>query len=130
MRMHLVLGALLAILAVMLGAFGAHGLKNILDAGAMNTFEIGVRYQMYHALAILLLGGLAAQANLAWCRRAAQMFIVGCVLFSGSIYLLALTGQKWLGPITPVGGLCFMLGWGAVVVALVKGPDRSEDERK
>lgn len=112
MRTYLLIGALLALLGVMLGAFGAHSLKNILDANALATFEVGVRYQLYHALAVIVLGGLAAQANLRWCRRAALLFIVGCVLFSGSIYLLALTGMKWFGPITPLGGgVLWLVGW-------------------
>jgi uncharacterized membrane protein YgdD (TMEM256/DUF423 family) len=128
MRTYLLIGALLALLGVMLGAFGAHGLKNILDANALATFEVGVRYQLYHALAVIVLGGLAAQANLRWCRRAALLFIVGCVLFSGSIYLLALTGMKWLGPVTPLGGVCFMAGWVALVIGLIKGPVQGEVE--
>lgn len=122
MRMYLLTGALIALLGVVLGAFGAHGLKNILDASALTTFEVAVRYQMYHALAIILLGGLAAHARLVWCRRAAMMFITGIILFSGSIYLLVLTGQKWLGPVTPLGGLCLMIGWACLIIALVKGP--------
>ncbi|MAJ69330.1 MAG: DUF423 domain-containing protein [Pseudomonadota bacterium] len=129
MRMYLLIGALLALLGVMLGAFGAHGLKNILDASALATFEVGVRYQMYHALAILLVGGLAAQASLVWRKRAALLFIIGSVLFSGSIYLLVLTGQKWLGPVTPLGGLCLMLGWVALVISVMKGADNSADTR-
>lgn len=128
MRTYLLIGALLALLGVMLGAFGAHSLKNILDANALATFEVGVRYQLYHALAVIVLGGLAAQANLRWCRRAALLFIVGCVLFSGSIYLLALTGMKWLGPVTPLGGVCFMAGWVALVIGLIKGPVQGEVE--
>lgn len=128
MRTYLLIGALLALLGVMLGAFGAHSLKNILDANALATFEVGVRYQLYHALAVIVLGGLAAQANLRWCRRAALLFIVGCVLFSGSIYLLALTGMKWFGPITPLGGMCFMAGWVALVIGLIKGPVQGEVE--
>ena len=128
MRTYLLIGALLALLGVMLGAFGAHGLKHILDANALATFEVGVRYQLYHALAVIVLGGLAAQANLRWCRRAALLFIVGCVLFSGSIYLLALTGMKWLGPVTPLGGVCFMAGWVALVIGLIKGPVQGEVE--
>jgi len=129
MRMYLLIGALLALLGVMLGAFGAHGLKNILDASALATFEVGVRYQMYHALAILLVGGLAAQASLVWRKRAALLFMIGSVLFSGSIYLLVLTGQKWLGPVTPLGGLCLMLGWVALVISVMKGADNSADTR-
>ncbi|MBR9793085.1 MAG: DUF423 domain-containing protein [Gammaproteobacteria bacterium] len=127
MRLYVMIGALLALLGVMLGAFGAHGLKNILDTSALATFEVGVRYQMYHALAILLVGGLAAQASMIWRKRAALLFVIGSVLFSGSIYLLVLTGQKWLGPVTPLGGLCLMLGWVALVIGVMKGVDNGAD---
>ena len=127
MRLYVMIGALLALLGVMLGAFGAHGLKNILDASALATFEVGVRYQMYHALAILVVGGLAAQASLVWRKRAAVVCIIGSVLLSGSIYLLVLTGQKWLGPVTPLGGLCLMLGWVALVIGVMKGADNGAD---
>ncbi|MDC8830572.1 DUF423 domain-containing protein [Alteromonas gilva] len=121
MNIQLVIGALLALSGVMLGAFGAHGLKSMLDSAALNTFEIGVRYQLYHGLAILMLAGLTQYASLPWCIRAAYFFIIGSALFSGSLYLLVLTGHKWLGPVTPLGGLCLMLGWLCVLVALVKG---------
>tara|TARA_Y100001968_G_scaffold330707_1_gene383313 strand:- start:776 stop:1180 length:405 start_codon:yes stop_codon:yes gene_type:complete len=129
MRLYVMLGALLALLGVMLGAFGAHGLKSMLDTSALATFEVGVRYQMYHSLAILLVGGLATQASLVWRKRAALLFIIGSVLFSGSIYLLVLTGQKWLGPVTPLGGLCLMLGWVALVIGVMKGADNGADTR-
>ncbi len=129
MKLYVMLGALLALVGVMLGAFGAHGLKKMLDTSALATFEVGVRYQMYHALAILLVSGLTAQASLVWRERAALFFIIGSVLFSGSIYLLVLTGQKWLGPVTPLGGLCLMLGWVALVIGVMKGADSNADIR-
>lgn len=128
MRMYLLIGALLALLGVMLGAFGAHGLKNMLSTAALETFEVGVRYQIYHSLAIMLLGGLTAQASALWCKRAAVLFMIGCVLFSGSIYLLTITGQKWLGPVTPLGGLCLMLGWASVIMGLIKGPEQQSGD--
>ena len=74
-----------------------------------------------------MVGGLAAQASLVWRKRAALLFIIGSVLFSGSIYLLVLTGQKWLGPVTPLGGLCLMLGWVALVIGVMKGADNGAD---
>ncbi|NVK56490.1 MAG: DUF423 domain-containing protein [Alteromonadaceae bacterium] len=125
MSIQLVIGVLLALSGVMLGAFGAHGLKSILDSAALNTFEIGVRYQLYHGLAILMLAGLTQRASSRWCIRAANFFITGCVLFSGSLYLLVLTGHKWLGPVTPLGGVCLMLGWLCVLMALIKGKERA-----
>lgn len=128
MKLSLIIGAVLGFTAVILGAFGAHGLKHVLDAGALNTFEIAVRYQMYHVLAILLIGALSPVASKTWLNRAAIGFIAGVVLFSGSLYLLIFTGQKWLGPITPLGGLCLMLGWGFTVIALTKGSDQGADK--
>ena len=127
MKLSLIIGAVLGLTAVILGAFGVHGLKHVLDAGALNTFEIAVRYQMYHALAILLIGALSHVASVTWLRRAAIGFIAGVVLFSGSLYLLIFTGQKWLGPITPLGGLCLMVGWGFTVIALTNGADNGAD---
>ncbi len=128
MKLSLIIGAVLGLTAVILGAFGAHGLKHVLDAGALNTFEIAVRYQMYHALAILLIGALSPVASKTWLTRAAMGYIAGVVLFSGSLYLLIFTGQKWLGPITPLGGLCLMIGWGFTVIALTKGADQGADK--
>lgn len=103
------LGALLGATAVLLGAFGAHAMKDTYDAAALRTFEIGVRYQMYHALALLMCGVLQA---LGWrTRAAAVLFVAGVALFSGSLYGLALGDLMWLGPVTPIGGLAFMAGW-------------------
>lgn len=100
---------------IALGAFGAHGLKNIVDASALNTFETGVRYQMYHCLAILVLG-LAPSIPEKIKKTVFWLFIVGIVFFSGSIYLLALNtvlpfDAAKIGFITPIGGLLFIIGW-------------------
>lgn len=121
-RISLVVGALLAMSSVILGAFGAHGLKNVLSVTSLNTFEIGVRYQMYHGLAILLLPALTPYTDKRWIYRVATSFIIGCILFSGSLYALATTGLKWLGPITPLGGLFFIAGWAMLAFALFRGP--------
>ncbi|ROQ21622.1 uncharacterized membrane protein YgdD (TMEM256/DUF423 family) [Marinimicrobium koreense] len=108
----LVLAALFGLLSVMLGAFAAHGLKARLPASALSAFETGVQYQMYHALALL-----AVVALLRWfgptlsLLTAGWAFVLGVLLFSGSLYGLALGGPRWLGPVTPLGGLCFMMGW-------------------
>jgi uncharacterized membrane protein YgdD (TMEM256/DUF423 family) len=99
-----VVGSLLALLGVAAGAFGAHGLKRVVDAARMETFEVAVRYQLVHAIAVVLAGLLGAPAA-GWC------FLAGVVLFSGSLYLLVLTGQRWLGAVTPVGGILFLVGW-------------------
>ncbi len=116
--------AVLGGLAVGLGAFGAHALKERLSAELLVVFETGVRYQMYHALALLAAGVLAATG-----RRtgpAAICFLAGIALFSGSLYALALLGVKWLGAITPVGGVCFLLGWLLLAVRAADVPGANE----
>ena len=115
-------GALLALLAVGAGAFAAHGLRDTLDAYRLGIFETAARYQMYHALALLGVGALAAIERLPsrWLNVAALAFCAGILLFSGSLYALALGAPRWLGAITPLGGTLFMLGWLAVAVAALK----------
>jgi len=121
-RWLLITGALLALLAVAAGAFAAHGLKSSLDAYRLGIFETAARYQMYHALAIFAVGVLGATERLPprWLAVAAVAFCVGILLFSGSLYALALGAPRWLGAITPLGGSLFMLGWLAVAVAAWK----------
>ena len=104
-------GALNAAIAVGAGAFAAHGLRDRLDARALEVFETGARYQMYHALAIVLAGVIASATSVRGAQAAAAIFQVGIVLFSGSLYALALTGTRGLGAITPIGGLAFLAGW-------------------
>ena len=99
------LGASLMFLAVALGAFAAHGLKTRLTPDMLAVFETGVRYQAYHALALLALGVARGPDKAGWC------FLAGIVVFSGSLYLLALTGERRLGMITPIGGVLFLAGW-------------------
>lgn len=121
LRWPIVVGAIFGLLAVMAGAFGAHGLRHIVDARGLEVFQTAVTYQMYHAIGLILLGLLSA-AGLS--RRmlgvAAGFFLAGVVLFSGSLYLLVLTDIRWVGPITPMGGLCFMVGWVLVAVAALR----------
>ena len=114
-RTWLGIAALNGALAVMAGAFAAHGLKARLSADALSVFETGARYHMYHALAMALVALVPE-------RRAAALFLAGIFLFSGSLYLLALTGVTILGAITPIGGLCFIAGWGLVAWRAFKGP--------
>jgi uncharacterized membrane protein YgdD (TMEM256/DUF423 family) len=104
------LGALNAAIAVAAGAFAAHGLRDRLDARALEVFETGARYQMYHAFAILLVGVLASSGARGM-QTAGWLFQAGIVLFSGSLYVLALTGIKGLGAVTPLGGVAFLAGW-------------------
>ena len=105
-------GAVFAGLGVALGAFGAHGLKDRLTPDMLAIYQTGVQYQFYHALALILLGlCVAARAEMAGAAAAAWAFASGILLFSGSLYVLVLTGTRWLGAITPVGGVAFLLGW-------------------
>jgi uncharacterized membrane protein YgdD (TMEM256/DUF423 family) len=110
-RAFFVAGALSACVAVGLGAFGAHGLRARLTPDLLATFEVGVRYQMYHALALLGVAWAAGRWTSGAIAAAGILFVAGTIVFSGSLYLLALTGQKWLGAITPLGGLAFIAGW-------------------
>ena len=118
LRPALVLGALFALLAVMAGAFGAHGLRGVIDERGLEVFQAAVTYQVYHSLALILVAILPV-AGLS--RRllgiAAGFFVAGILLFSGSLYLLVLTDLRWVGPVTPVGGMGFMVGWILVVIA-------------
>ena len=110
-RIFFVIGSVSGFIAVGLGAFAAHGLKARLAPELLAVFETGVRYQMYHALALLA----AAWAQSRWPGTLASasgwLFVAGTVLFSGSLYALALTGTRWLGAVTPFGGLAFLAGW-------------------
>ncbi|MCR9246563.1 MAG: DUF423 domain-containing protein [bacterium] len=119
-------GATFAALAVALGAFAAHALKDHLEPPALATIETGVRYQMYHGLALVLCAALAAVGGGTGrnVRIAAIAFAVGIVFFSGSLYGLALLGWKWLGPVTPLGGTAFLVGWLALAVGGLRGETR------
>ena len=127
---YLIAGALLAGLSVILGAFGAHGLKSVLTAQQLNTFEIGVRYQMYHALALLFLPALSGVVSSTWANRVAFCFVTGTVLFSGSLYALGISSIKWFGPITPLGGMFFIIGWVLLVIGLIKGHDLNKQQKE
>ena len=121
-------GAALALLAVVSGAFAAHGLKTILDAQQLALFETAARYQMYHALALLIIGIMASlqQFSRTLLTLAAFAFILGIFLFCGSLYLLALSGITWLGAITPLGGTAFLAGWLAMMIAALKPATNSD----
>ena len=113
-RTFFALGAALAGIAVAAGAFGAHGLRGRLEPDMLAVFETAVRYQMYHALALLAVAWAATRWPDAGAGLAGWLFVAGTVVFSGSLYVLALSGVRWLGAITPVGGLCFLAGWGVL----------------
>lgn len=120
-RWALVMGAVGGLLAVMAGAFGAHGLRQVVSERGMEVFQTAVSYQMYHAL-ILVAASMMPALGLS--RRllsiACGFWLAGIVLFSGSLYLLVLSGHHWLGPVTPIGGVCFMIGWALLVAAALK----------
>jgi len=117
----IVVGASAGLMAVVLGAFGAHALRGQIDETQLVAFNTGAQYQMYHALALLMVGMLAylfpAQKMLRW---SGGFFIAGMILFSGSLYALALTQIKWFGPVTPIGGTAFMVGWLLLALAATK----------
>jgi uncharacterized membrane protein YgdD (TMEM256/DUF423 family) len=119
-RTFLWVGALAGFVGVALGAFGAHGLRTRLSAEMLTVFETGVRYQMYHALAILIVALAAARLDGWLIRSAGWLFTAGIVLFSGSLYALALSGVTALGAVTPLGGLAFLAGWAALVIASLR----------
>jgi uncharacterized membrane protein YgdD (TMEM256/DUF423 family) len=110
-RVFFSLGALSAMLAVAAGAFGAHALRSRLGADSLAVFETAARYQMFHALGLFAAAWAASRWPGAWPNRSGWLFVVGTVLFSGSLYALALSGVRWLGAITPLGGVAFLLGW-------------------
>ncbi len=113
------IGALLAAAAVALGAFGAHGLKSRVTPELLAVFETGVRYHVYHALALLAVAWAATRWPGPWTTAAGWLFVAGIVIFSGSLYLLVLTDARWLGAITPIGGLVFIAGWVALALAAI-----------
>jgi uncharacterized membrane protein YgdD (TMEM256/DUF423 family) len=119
-RTFFALGALSALLAVAAGAFGAHALRGRLVPDMQTVFETGARYQMYHALALFVTAGALTRWPGGPVIAAGWLFVAGTVLFSGSLYLLALTGQRWLGAITPLGGLAFIAGWAALAWAALR----------
>jgi len=111
-RKILIGGAIVALLGVAVGAFGAHGLRPLLSEHMLNVFETGVRYHLFHALGMLAAGLSLAYVPTRYFKFAAWAFSLGIVLFSGSLYALSISGVRSLGMITPFGGLCFIVGWG------------------
>jgi uncharacterized membrane protein YgdD (TMEM256/DUF423 family) len=121
-RVFLALGGGFAFLAVALGAFGAHALQAVLDDRAQEVFETGVRYQMYHAMALVLVGLLLARGGGSGLVAAGWAFTVGILLFSGSLLVLSTAGVRWLGAVAPIGGSAFLLGWTLLVWAVLRAP--------
>jgi len=117
MNLLISLGAVCAGLAVTLGAFAAHGLKSKLSESMLAVFQTGVQYQFYHSLALLILILLYRQFQQGLLLWSYGFMLAGIVFFSGSLYMLALTSNKIFGPITPLGGVCFLIGWIILAVA-------------
>jgi len=115
--MWLRIGGILMFLGVLLGAFGSHALKARLDSYSMEIYKTAVMYHLIHALAIFVVANLASLINDQKVQLAGIFLVTGIILFSGSLYLLAITGQKWLGAIAPLGGLAFLIGW--ILIAIV-----------
>jgi uncharacterized membrane protein YgdD (TMEM256/DUF423 family) len=120
-RAFFAMGAVSALLAVAAGAFGAHALRTRLVPDMLGVFEVGARYHMYHALGLLAAAWAAARWPGGVTTTAGWLFVAGTLIFSGSLYLLSFTGQRWLGAITPIGGLAFLLGWAALAWAAIRG---------
>lgn len=117
-KIFFALGSLLAGLSVALGAFGAHALRERLDERMLANFETGARYQMYHALALLAVAWAVSRfSNSQFPVYAGWLFVAGIILFSGSLYIMAFTGQRWLGAVTPLGGVAFIAGWVCLIIA-------------
>ena len=120
-KLFITLAALSGMLAVVFGAFGAHALKNKLDDYAMGVFETAVQYHFYHTLALLGVGLLALTLpDSSLLKSSGWLFTVGLVVFSGSLYVLSFTGLRWLGAVTPLGGLAFIAGWVCLAAAAWK----------
>lgn len=116
-RLFVMLGALSGALAVAAGAFGAHALRARVEPRLLETFETAARYQMYHALALVAVAWVASRAPSSLVNWSGWLFVVGTVLFSGSLYALVFTGVRALGAITPLGGVCFIAGWACLALA-------------
>ncbi len=120
-KLFLIISAIFGMLAVMLGAFGAHALKDKFQSeGTLDTFQTAVQYQFYHTLALLGIALFLMKYQSQWLTYAGYSMTFGILIFSGSLYLLCFTGIKWLGAITPIGGLLFILGWVFLLTAALK----------
>ncbi|HAG95124.1 MAG: DUF423 domain-containing protein [Pseudomonadales bacterium] len=123
MKSFIVIGVIAMALGVVLGAFGAHGLKARLEPSLLAAYQTGVEYHLYHGLGLILVGVLGfhfpGAAGLQW---GGWLLLAGMLLFSGSLYLMAISGVRWLGAITPFGGMAFIVGWCWIAWSLIKSP--------
>ena len=113
-------GSILCGLGVILGAFGAHGLRERLTPEMLVVFETGVRYHLIHGLGLLAIAWAASRWPDTYVNIAGYLFVAGILIFSGSLYVLAITGIRWLGAITPIGGVCLIIGWGLLAVGVLR----------
>ena len=123
-RTFLLIGALAGFTGVAIGAFGAHALRERLTPDMLAVFETGVRYQMYHALAVIATGLIAARMDKWLVTMAGWLFTAGIVLFSGSLYAMTLTGAPGIGAVTPIGGVLLLLGWACLALAAIDLTDK------
>ncbi|GAB4507654.1 MAG: DUF423 domain-containing protein [Sulfuricaulis sp.] len=120
-KLFLILGGINAALVVMLGAFGAHGLKTRISVEMLAVYQTGVHYHLFHALGLLAIGLVATQvADSVWLKWSGWLMLAGIILFSGSLYVLSVSGLRWLGMITPLGGVAFIAAWTLFVIAVAK----------
>jgi len=121
MRLLIITAAWLMALAVILGAFGAHGLKQHISAEMLAVYQTGVQYHFYHALGLMMVGMMKGfYPQLKGLNYCGGLFVVGILVFSGSLYILAITGIRWLGMITPIGGVAFVVGWALLAITLMR----------
>ncbi|HEX4938872.1 MAG TPA: DUF423 domain-containing protein [Candidatus Kapabacteria bacterium] len=122
MKTFIVIGAVAMALGVVLGAFGAHGLKARLTPDLLAVYQTGVEYHLYHALGLILVGILVVQfPHISGLKVGGWLLLAGILVFSGSLYVLAISGVRWLGAITPIGGLAFIVGWSWIAWSLARG---------
>ena len=119
-RLFFAFGSGFALIAVVTGAFAAHALKTRLSPDMFQIFEVAVRYQMYHALGLIAVAWAASQWSSQLITASGWLFVAGIIIFSGSLYILSLTGIRWLGAITPIGGVAFIIGWGCLLWAAIR----------
>jgi len=122
-RVWILVGAILGLMGVVAGALGAHALRGVLETDALATFQTAVRFQMYHAIALLVVGLLAGRWMPGFVNLAGALFTGGVLLFSGSLYLLAITGIGEFGAVTPVGGVGLIAGWGILIIGAFRHKD-------
>ena len=120
-RLFFAFGSGFALIAVITGAFAAHTLKTRLSPDMFQVFEVAVRYQMYHALGLIAVAWATSQWSSQLIAASGWLFVAGIVIFSGSLYILSLTGVRWLGAITPIGGVAFIIGWGCLLWTAIRG---------